>query len=99
MGLIIVLIVASAHWSIAEDSSPYQSPWIGQADINLYKLIQQGYQIIDIHVKMPLGGSFVEIIYLRKGDRIYRCVTLQVIGEKAEHGCELLTDPTKKDQK
>ncbi len=75
-------------------SAQWGSPWIGQSDVNLYKLINDGYEIVNADVDVVLT-KIVERVYLKKGKSVYRCLTIEEQNIPSDHSCEMLVNPAK----
>jgi hypothetical protein len=68
------------------------NPWKPTGE-TLDELVHDGYAIIDTNVVVPPSGSgvTVEVIYLQREDRVFRCLTRHVEGsEGARHRCDRL---------
>jgi hypothetical protein len=72
----------------------YGTPWIA-TDTNLNSLIKEGYTIVGSSLTVvELSGNVIEVIYLQKKEKLYRCFTTESKG-KTGHMCEYLTEPKK----
>ena len=96
ISLLLIAILGSAaipayHVSI-QASQTYVTPW-ADSDKNLYSLINDGYSIVGSSLAvLSLVGSVVEVVYVQREKKVYRCVTTES-KDKAEHICTTLTDP------
>ncbi len=73
--------------AIADDN-----PWKPTSE-SLDDLVQDGYAIVDASVVVPPSGTgvTVEVIYLRRENEVFRCLTRHVEGsEGARHRCDEL---------
>lgn len=78
--------------SVYAGEEKYKSPWV-ETDLNLNKLIKEGYKIVGTSVFSGFN-SFIECIYLQKKDKLYKCFTKEMKGG-SEHGCNFLAEPKK----
>ena len=79
--------------SPAEDAQ-YKSPWV-ETDKSLYKLVNNDYKIVGTSMNVNfMTESAFEFIYLKKGNKIFRCATLES-KTKTVHTCEALSKPEK----
>jgi len=75
---------------------PWGDPWQEQATVNLYTLINDGYEIAGGSFNVLPGGA-IEIIYLKKGKHLYKCATVgfEAKGAPIHHSCQMLISPKK----
>jgi hypothetical protein len=69
-----------------------ENPWKPTSE-TLDELVREGFEIIDTNVVVPPSGSgvTVEVIYLKRANRVYRCLTRHTEGsEGARHRCDRL---------
>ena len=96
--LLIVFCTVFLIGLISSNAAEWKSPWKTQSEINLYSLINKKYEIIEItSATMGMGMIQIEMIYLQKGEDLYRCSTAVNAETKEEwHECELCQNPTPK---
>ena len=75
-------------------SAQWRSPWIGQPDVNLYRLIADGYEIVSAETDVVIN-RIVERVYLKKGQSVYRCITIEEQNTPSDHSCEMLANPAR----
>jgi hypothetical protein len=91
LGLLLILI---RNGAVHGEDTRYGTPWI-DSHRNLYDLIKEGYTIVGLSVTTPtLAGAVVEVIYVQKEKKLYRCFTIES-KEKTQHMCGSLTEPKK----
>jgi len=97
------LISATIVWVIASPATAteqtwWKDPWKLHPKFNLYTLIREGYNIVDVVIgNHNLGGtttSSTEVVYLREGRNIFRCATITDPKKGAvNHFCQQLVAP------
>ncbi len=94
LGILGLVFMPSYLWGVHASETKYGSPW-ADTDKSLYDLINEGYSIVGSSFSVvSLAGTIVEVIYLQKEKKVYRCVTTET-KESTEHICTTLAEPKK----
>ena len=91
--LTVFVFISIGVGHVSAEEPPYESPWL-ETDVNLYKLIKDGYEIVGTSA-IVVRGSIFEIIYLKKKNNLYICNTLWFDDDSTGHGCNILIEPKK----
>ncbi len=94
LGVLGLAFTSSYVCGVHASEIKYGTPWT-DTDKSLYNLINEGYSIVGSSFSVvSLVGTIVEVIYLQKGKKVYRCITTES-KESTEHVCTTLTEPKK----
>ena len=62
-----------------------------ETDVNLVTLLDYDFKVIDTHFSLTDSmKQSVEVIYLSKGKKLFRCFTFEIQNQTPKHWCETL---------
>lgn len=91
LSVFVLISVGVGH--VSAQKMPYETPWI-ETDLNSFELINNGYEIVGTSFAL-VGYKVMEVLYLKKKNKLYRCHSLEDEEKSGGHGCLILTEPKK----
>ena len=80
-------IIAGATLGFSAQAAPVWS----ETDIDLATLLQYDFRLVDSNfVMLPDQNQSIEILYLSKDQKLFRCFTFEVQGQDPRHWCETI---------
>lgn len=62
-----------------------------ETDVNLVTLLDYDFEVIDTHFSLTDSmKQSIEVIYLAKGKKLFRCFTFEIQNQTPKHWCETL---------
>ena len=59
-----------------------------ETDVDLATLLQYDFTVINAEFILSSATQSVEVIYLSKGNKLFRCTTFENQGQEPKHWCE-----------
>jgi len=95
--IMVLQMFLFSHLSMASEvsSSKWDSPWEQKPEVNINILLNEGYKVVSTHWMRVDGGRLIEVIYLSKKHRLFRCSTaaLRKSPNEMMHECYLCISP------
>jgi hypothetical protein len=81
-----VAIIAAALLTVSARAAPVWS----ETDIDLATLLEYDFRLVDTSFVMLDQNQSIEVLYLIKDQRLFRCFTFEAQGQDPRHWCETI---------